>query len=287
MVPIIKKELRTYFNSMMGYIFLGFLVLLTAIYFSLVCIANNSPNYNYVLSGTSILFLILIPALTMRLFAEEARQKTDQLLYTSPLTILQIVVGKYLAAFLLFIIGMGITMLFPIVLSGFGELPVQQIVGSYVGYILMGCCFIGVGLFVSVLTENQIVAAVATFATLFLFYIMDSLANSMPSDRGSSLVFLGLILAGFAFLVFDSTKNMFAGIIVFILTAVASGVAYLMNNYIFDGLLVKVLKWFSILTRFSNFDKGIFNVADIIYYITFSIAFIYLTINVIEKRRWR
>ncbi len=287
MLSIIKKELRTYFFSMSGYIFLGFLILLTAIYFSMINVLQLSPNYYAVLNGTTIVFLILIPTLTMRLFADEARQHTDQLLYTSPLNIFQIVLGKYMAALSLFIFGMAITLIFPLVLSRFGALPVPQITSAYIGFTLLGACFISVGLFISVLTDNQIVAAVATFAVIFLFYIMSSLANSMPVDRVSSFAFIGVVIAGFSFLLYDSTKNIAAGVTACVLLVVAAVVAYLVNNLVFDGIMVKTLNWFSLLTRFENFNKGLLSISDIVYYVSFPVAFIYLTINVIEKRRWR
>lgn len=287
MLPIIKKEMRAYFNSLTGYIFLFFLILLTAIYFVVVNISSASSSYQTVLSATSIVFLILIPTLTMRLFSEEIKQKTDQLLYTSPVTVGQIVIGKYLSALFLFLIGMGITTLFPLLLSRFGELPTARIAGAFLGYILMGASFIAVGIFVSALTDNQIIAAVATFAALFLFFIMDGLANSMPTDRTSSFVFLALLVVAFAFIVYDSTKNIAAGVIVALLCIAAIVIAFLLNNLIFDGVIVKVLLWFSLLSRFNNFEKGLLNIADIVYYLTFSVAFIYLTVNVIEKRRWK
>ncbi len=291
MLPIIKKELRTYFTSMTGYAFLGFLVLLNAIYFVLVNIYNFSygPNTNYqmVLSVLVVFFLFLIPALTMRLFSEEAKQKTDQLLFTSPVSVFEIVVGKYLAALMLFLMGICITMLFPVILSVYGELPTSQVVSSYIGYILLGASFISVGIFVSVLTDNQIISAVSTFATLFIFYILDSIALSMPKDRSSSVVFVIFIIGIFAITVYDATKNAIASGLSMIICAGALFAAYLVNNNLFDGLIGKALKWLSLLTRFQNFNVGILNLGDMVYYITFCAAFIYLTINVIEKRRYR
>lgn len=287
MLPIIKKEVRTYFNSLTGYIFLLFLVLLTAVYFVIVNIAGASSSYQSVLSGTSIMFLILIPTLTMRLFAEEIRQKTDQLLYTSPITVGQIVIGKYLSALFLFLIGMAITILFPLMLSRFGTVPTPQIAGAFLGFTLLGACFIAVGIFISALTDNQIIAAVVTFAVLFIFFIMEGLTGSMPIDRVTSTIFVGLLVLILSYIVWDSTKNIAAAVITAVICAIAMSAAYLINNFVFDGAIVKVLNWFSLLSRFNNFYKGVLNVSDIVYYITFSIAFIYLTINVIEKRRWK
>ncbi len=287
MTAIIKKELRTYFSSWIGYIYLLILVGLTGVYFSLANVLALSPSYHNVLSGTSFIFLIITPLLTMRLFAEEARQKTDQLLFTAPLSVTEIVVGKFIAAFVLFMTAMVITMLFPLMLSRYGILPTNQIAGAFIGYILLVACFIALGMFMSLLTDNQIIAAVSTFAVLFLLFIMDSIANSMPVDTTSSLVFVGLLIIALSALVYDSTKNIFAGLIVAVLGLGASVITYVVNNLIFDGIIVKVLQWLSLMTRFNNFMSGILNLSDICYYLTFIIAFLFLSVNLIEKRRWR
>ena len=287
MISIYKKEIRSYFTTMTGYVFLGFLVLLMAIFFSMINVTGLNPNYAIVLSNCAILFLILIPTLTMRLFAEETRQKTDQLIFTSPISVGQIVIGKFLAAFSLFVLGLLITCIFPMIITRFGELPFAATAGAYVGYLLLGTCFIAAGLLISALTENQVIAAVGTFAMLFIFYILNSLAQAMPADPLSSLVFVAILILALAFVVYDSTKNIYAAGIVAVVGFVVIGVLFAINNLLFDNLIYKVLVWFSVLSRFSNFNAGIFDLTDIVYYITFTLAFIYLTINVIEKRRWR
>ena len=287
MLPIYRKEMRMYFTQMIGYIFLTFLILLTGLFFSFVNVFSSNPNYYQVLSNTTIFFLILVPTLTMRLFAEEARHKTDQLLFTSPLTVRQIVIGKFLAALTLFLIGMGVTVLFPLILSFYGTIPVAQIAGAYLGYILLGVSYIAVGLFISVLTDNQIIAAVATFAALFVLNIMDALAQIMPSTTTASLIFVALLVLAAAAVLYSSTKNALAAGIVGILGAGGVAGLYLFNNLIFDGIIVKSLKWLSVYTRFINLMNGILNVSDIVYYVSFITLFIYMTVNVIEKRRWR
>ena len=286
MSAIIKKEMRAYFTSVAGYGFLTVLLFLTGLFFSVINIASLNPYYSGTLNQSTILFLILIPVLTMRLFAEESRQKTDQLLYTAPLTIAQIVVGKFAAAMLLFLIGIGVTMLYPVIMSVYGLIPTAETVGAFVGFILIGACYIAVGIFISSLTENQIIAAVATFAVLFLFIVLDALAATMPVSRSSSAVFLALIAAGISFALYRSTKSKLVAIILFVLFAAGGTAAYFMNNLLFDGVITKVMNWFSLLNRLSNFMAGVLSVSDIVYYVTFAFAFVFLTVNTIEKRRW-
>jgi len=287
MTAIIMKELRAYFSQMTGYIFLALTTLLVGLFFTFINVFGLNPGFHQVLDEATLLFLIMIPALTMRLFADESRNKTDQLLYTSPLAIWQIVLGKYLAAALLFLMGIAVTMLFPLMMSFYGELPLTQIIGAYVGFVLMGFSFIGIGLLISVTTENQIIAAVATFGTVFAFFLMDIIASAMPADATSSLVFVLIVIVIFAGILYNGTKNIFAAIILLAIGIGGTVAMFFSNNLMFDGLIVRMFRWLSMFSRFNALSRGVLNVADIVFYFTFSFLLIYLTINFIEKRRWR
>lgn len=286
MGAIFRKEMRTYFTTISGYGFLGFFALITGYFFIGQNIVGSSANYNDTLTGSMIMFLILVPVLTMRLFAEESRQKTDQLLYSVPIKVTSIVTGKFLAAVCLYFIALVITMVFPVALSAFGNVDWGMTLTGYLGYFLMGMCLISVGLFISVLTDNQIVAAVSTFAVVFVLFMMDNITSSLPATIFSSLIFVGIVVIILAVMVYSSTKS-FAPTAIFALFgfAVMTGV-YVVKPTLYDGVMAKVLSWFSILGRFENFYLGIISIADVVYYITFSIALLYLTVNVIEKRRW-
>ena len=287
MIAVYKKELRSYFTHMMGYTFLAVMILAVGIWFSLGNARGMSANFHHALSQTTIFFFILIPALTMRIFSEETRQKTDQLLFTSPLSVFQIVLGKFFAAFSLFLVASAITVVMPLMLSRYGAMPVSQIVGSYVGFILLAACCIAVGVFISVLTDNQIIAAVITIVTLFFMYMMDTVALLMPTTNLSSLVFVILVVVAVIGLWFAATRNILATVVVAVLAAGVAIGLYLFNNFIYDGIIVRSLLWLSLFDRFSNFTIGRIDTADIVYYVSFCVMFIYLTINVIEKRRWR
>lgn len=286
MIAIFKKELRTYFTTLTGYAFLGFFVLITGYFFMSQNVAAASADYSETLLGTMIMFLILVPVLTMRLFAEEARQKTDQLLYTAPLRVTDIVLGKFFAASALFLIGLIITMVFPFMLSRYGEVNVQGIIGVTVGYFLMGVCLISVGIFISVLTDNQIVAAAGTFAVLFLLLMIDNIANNAPITRIPSLIFVGAIILAVLIVLYSSTKNIVGTALIGVICYALLAAAYFFIPSLFDSTIIRVLGWLSVLNRFQNFYIGVFGLSDVIYYITFASAFLYLTATVIEKRRW-
>lgn len=287
MIAIYKKEMRTFFTQMTGYVFVGFLLLLMGIWFVFMNLMAFTANFHFVLSNVTIFFFILIPTLTMRIFSEEAKQKTDQLLFTSPLNAGQIVVGKFLAAITLFFVGVVISVLLPLMIRNDADLPVTQIFGAYIGFVLLGVACIALGIFISVLTENQIIAAVATMGAIFVFFLIDMIALSLPTSTFASLMFVVFLIAAATAIWYNSTRNIIASIIFGVFASLVAGGLYLFDNHIYDGVIVRVLLWFSIFTRFNTFGHGILHISYVVYYISFSLLFVYLTVNVIEKRRWR
>ncbi len=233
MWAVFKREAESFFLSPVGYVFMGFFLLISGYFFTVSNIFTMNANFNTVLGNIIFLFMMLVPVLTMRLLSEERKTKTDQLLLTSPVPLLSIVLGKYMAAVFVFLITLLITSIYPIILFIYGSPALGEILGGYLGFFLMGCTFIAIGLFVSSLTENQLTAYIATFAVLLLLWLMDWI-----------------------------TPNL--------------------NNMI----IVQILEWLSILKRFNDFGMGILSLSPIVYYISFSAVFVFLTMRVMEKRRW-
>ena len=288
MLAVFKRELKAYFSSPIGFTFVGFFILLAGIFFAISNLIPASPNYTAVLGSITFIFLFVVPILTMRLLSEEMRQKTDQLLITSPLSITGIVVGKYLAAVAVFFLTLAITVIYPVIMSFFalGGLAWWEIVGGYIGFFLLGSSFIAVGLFFSSLTDNQLIAAVESFAALLLIWILDFIAQSVPSDAVSGLVFLALIGLGLVLLVFLSTRSTLATVVTFLIAAAAVVLLFMFSRGSFDGLIGRILSWFSLLKRYGDFGQGLLGLSPIVYYISFSGVFVFLTIRMIEKRRW-
>ncbi len=286
MAAIFKREIKMYFSSMIGYVFISFFVLITAVYFSIQNILSMSPDFQYVFNSVIMMFLILAPILTMRLLSEEKKQKTEQMLLTSPVSVLDIVLGKYLAAMTVFLIALAITIIFPIILSFFGTLAVAQIVGSYIGFLLLGGSFIAVGLWISSVTDNQIISAVATFAAVFLLLMVETIVRAASGSQSFSLMFASIIALIIAFYFYYNTKNTEISITVFIVEAAALLILYFLKRSIFTGLAGKFAMMFAVLTRFNNFAMGIFDVSSVVYFISFITVFLYFTVRVIEKRRW-
>lgn len=288
MLAVFRRELKAYFSSPIGFIFVGFFILLTGIFFATTNLILADPDYTAVLASITSIFLVVVPILTMRLLPEEVRQRTDQLLITSPLSIIGIVIGKYLAAVGVFFLTLLITVAYPVMMSFFavGGLAWWEILGSYIGFFLLGSSFIAVGLFFSSFTDNQLIAAAVTFAALLPMYLIDWFSRSVPSDMVTGLAFLAVIGAGLAALVFFTTRSPVAtaatgAVAVVILVALAR-----FRAMFFQGLIGRVLDWFSLLKRMEDFSMGVLNFSAVVYYLLFSGTFVFLTIRMIERKRW-
>ena len=286
MLAIFKRELKTYFLTPVGYIFMGFFLLISGFFFATGNLFSGNPNYNSMLGAITFVFMILVPVLTMRLLAEETRQKTDQLLLTSPLSVSQIVLGKYLAAVAVFVGTVAITWIYPVMLSFFGSIAVSEIIGGYFGFILLGASFIAVGLFVSSLTENQVVSAVVTFSALLLIWIMDGLHQFLPNTTTSGIVFISLLLCGLVLIIYRSTKNIYITVTIALVGIAGIIIGYFVNQFLFDGLILEFIDQLSLLKRFAPFLRGNLSLSPIVFFLSFIFIFIFLTVQMIEKRRW-
>lgn len=177
MCAIYKKELRAYLTSMTGYIFMAVLLAVTSLYYVANCLVGGYPVFGAVLSSVYFVLLIIVPVLTMRSMAEEKRQKTDQLLMTAPVSLWKIVLGKYLAMVTIFLIPMAILCLYPLILLQFGSVSLPMAYTAILGDTLFGAACLGIGLFLSALTESQVIAAVLTFGVLFFLNMASGIAN--------------------------------------------------------------------------------------------------------------
>lgn len=186
MWAIYKRELKTYFRSFIGFLFIGVTLFFLGLYFTVYNLMNGYPYFSYVISSVVFLFLISVPILTMRILAEEKKNKTDQLILTAPVSVGGVVMGKFLALTTIFAIPTGIICAYPLILSCFGTVPLGNSYLAILAFFLYGTACIAVGLLVSSLTESQVIAAVMGFALLFLGYMMSSIC-SLISATGNLL----------------------------------------------------------------------------------------------------
>lgn len=295
MLAVYKKELRSYFTSMIGWVFIAFFLVLIGLYFMVNNLMNGSTDFSPVFQGVQMFFvLLLVPVLTMRIVAEENRQKTDQLLYTAPVSITKIILGKYLALVTLFGVAMIVVCFYPLILSGLvksaatGTESVDFAIayGSALGFFLLGSAYIAIGLFISSLTESQVIAAVASGVIMIFTYLMTSLAELLPTSHTFVFWFLAIAIVLIAFALNVWIHNGWLSALLGILAETALVITFIWNTEAFDNLLGKTLSSISIIDRYNNFMLGIFDVSALVYYLSVSFLFVFITIQRIKKKRW-
>ncbi|MDR0396007.1 MAG: ABC transporter permease [Oscillospiraceae bacterium] len=233
MAAVWKRELASYFLTPIGYVFAGFFLLVSGILFTFNNLMSGSGDVAMMLNSFSMIPIFLAPILTMRLFSEERKNKSEQMLLTSPLSLTSIVAGKFLSALTVWLATLAGTLLYVLIIGSYGRLFWGEIISSYVGFFLMGGCFIAIGTLISASTENQVSAAVISIGINFFIWVIDSVIYVVPAE--------------------------------FISTA---------------------LKWFSLYERYDPFSRSQLGFSGILYFLSFIVVFLFLTIRVIDKRRW-
>ena len=286
MGAIFRHELRNYFHSLTAYVFGAFLLAVVGLGSVLYNLQAAVSNFEFVLSFASIIFVVIVPILTMRTLAEERRQRTDQLLYSLPITTTQVVLGKYLALLVVYLIPLAVVSLYPLLFSQFGEVYLPTSYGSLFAFFLMGAALLAVGMFLSSLTDNQGFAAGIGVAAILLNYYSVSLAEYTSSTAMGSLIALYVIalLLGVVIRGLTRNENLAYGV-TFVLIAALS-VAYFVNSSAFEGLLPDIMTKLSLFRQFNSFVNGAFDLTAIVYYVSVMGFFLFLSVQSLEKRRY-
>lgn len=286
MKAIYKREVTSHLRGLIGWVAIAVMLFVTGIYFTAYNLQQGYPYFGYVLRSISFLLLFLCPALTMRTFAEERRQRTDQLLLTAPVSITGIVVGKYLALLTIFAIPTAVCGVYPLVLSQFGTVPMLETYVTLLAFFLLGAACLAVGMFFSSITENQVIAFVATVVTLLVSYLMDGLKTFVTSGSTAGLVlFTALAIAAGALAWYFTKSWLLGGGVFVLLELVLAGVTLLRNSAIssaFDAVLSAV----TLFSRFDGFLSGTLDLTAYLYLITVAVLFNFFTVQTLEKRRW-
>ena len=286
MKAIFKHELHQYFDSMTAYVFGAFLLLFIGIGSMLYNLRSAVSNFEFVLSFASIVFVIIVPVLTMRTMAEERRQKTDQLLYALPVSTTQVILGKYLALLVVFAIPLCFVALYPLLFSRFGEVYLPTAYGSLAAFFLLGAALMALGLFLSALTDSQGLAAGLGAGAILLNYYSVSLSEYVSSTAVGSLIAFAVLIVGLVLLIRVLTRNDFlAAGVGLVLLALLVGL-YLLNGSALEGLLPGIMKTLSLFSRFSVFVNGVFDLTGVVYYLSVIAFFLFLAVQSMEKRRY-
>lgn len=286
MKAVYKHELSACFTGLIGYIFCAGLLLFAGIYCLVYNISGGMTNFEYVLGGMSFVFLLIVPILTMRVLAEERRQKTDQLLYSLPLSLTEVVLGKYFAMLTMFLVPLAVIAVYPLILSAFGSVYLPTAYGAMLGFFLLGAALIAVGTFISSLVDNPLIAAVLCAVVLLLNYFLSSLVDYIPKTTFASLLAfacLGLLLAYIFRLV---TKSDIVSLAVGAVLEILFFTVYILSPASFSGLFPTVVRSLALFERFYVFIGGVFDLTAVVYYISITFVLLFLTVQVMEKRRW-
>ena len=286
MIAIFKHELRLYFHSLTAYVFGAFLLLIVGIGAMLYNLQAAVSNFEYVLSFSSMIFAVIVPILTMRVIAEERKQKTDQLLYSLPISTTKIIVGKYLALLVLYLIPLAIISTYPLIFSQYGEVYLLTSYGSLIAYFVMGAALIAIGVFISSLRENQGFAAGIGIAAILFNYFSVSLAEYVSATAIGSAIVLFVLAAGLGWLIYHLTKNSNLGYGVGLTLMAAVVALFWIDESKLEGLVPEIMKTLSLFDRFETFVNGVFDMTAIVYFVSIIIFFLFLSVQSLEKRRY-
>ena len=272
---------------MTGPVFVAFLIAFTGIYFMAYNMMSGYPYFSYTLSGSLIVFIVGIPLITMRSFSEEHRNKTDQLLLTAPVSLPKVVLGKYLAMATVIAIPNVIFCIFPLIIrsQGTAYLTVDYI--SIGVFFLLGCVYAAIGMFLSALTESQIIAFISTFGIFLVMYLWDGILSMLPGSAVSGLVGVLILITAAAFYVWHMTENAVLSGGVEIVGAAVSIAVYVLRSEIYENLLSNLLGRLALANVFTGItSNNIVDVTGIALYLSVIAVFVFLTVQSIQKRRW-
>ena len=287
MLAIYKRELRSYFQSMVGCVFVVFLVAFTGIYFMAYNMTMGYPYFSYTLSGSLIVFLVGIPLITMRSFSEERKNKTDQMLLTAPVSLGKIVAGKYLAMATVIAIPNVIFCIFPLIIKAQGTAYLAVDYISIGIFFLLGCVYAAIGMFLSSLTESQIIAFISTFGILLVLYLWDGILSLLPASSVSGLVGILILLAAIVVYVWQMTGNSVLTGEIGIIGATAAIIVYIVRSEVYENLLTRLLGRLALANVFTDVTaNSILDVSGIVLYLSVIAVFLFLTVQAIQKRRW-
>ena len=278
MTAILKREVRSSFHGMIGYVLTAFMLAATAIYFVALNLGYGLTDFGYyTLYRTTFVLLLYIPVLTMRSFAEERRTRTDQLLLTSPVSVWEIVLGKFFALCVIFALPCLADAVMILVLAALGATGTATLanLAALLCYYLMGCAAIAIGVFLSSLTENQIIAAVAGVAALLLAYMMPSLRSMFTAIAAVLSVVAGL-----------RTRSFTLGCLTFAGCCVVLTALFLLQSSWLTEAFSAVLSGLCLFTPFEEFVNNSFSIPTLVYYLTVTMLFLFFTAQGLEKRRW-
>ena len=286
MTAIFKREFKSCFTGMIGWVIAAVSLFFLGLYFTNRNLLYASSDFASVLYTMTMILLFLLPAISMRSFAEERKNKTDQLLLTSPVSIPAIVAGKFLAELAVFALPLAAAVVMPLLLQAFGTVSLVAAYSALLGYLLLGGACLAVGTWISALTENQILAYLATFGALLVAYLMNGIQTMFTPGNLLAFVVFMIVLLVASVLVGVICKRLAAGAAVFCTGAVVLFVLFQLRPAWLLAAFNAVLSALALFEPFKDIVGGMFSIPAIVYYLSVMGLFLFLTGQALARRRW-
>ncbi len=286
MIAFFKREFKSYFTSLAAIIYFVVFLVIIGIYTLAVNFFSGYSDFEYTLSSTTVMLMLLIPILTMRIFTEDKQKKITPLLASLPVPAAKQVLAKFLACSAVYSIPLAFVCLYPLFFSFYGTVNFPSAYLGIFGYWLLGLAMIAIGMFLSSLTESPVIAAVVSFGFFLFSYLAAGLANMIPVDPIASFVAISVCILLLAVLFFYLTKSWIGAVIFGSLCETVLLALYLWNAQMFSGAFAFGISWLSIFNRYYTFYNGILDLADIFYYLSLCGIGLFLSVLSAEKKRW-
>ena len=286
MLAIFKREFKSYFTGMTGFLFSAILLAFMGIFVAYIHLLNGFASFEYSLQSALTVYLLVIPILTMRSLPEDKKSKTDRLLYSLPLPMNKIILGKYFAMLAVLALPLLVVSVYPIILSAFGTVNFAAAYGSLFTFFLLGAALIALCLFLSSLADGQVMAAILGFGSLLFLYLAKTIATMLPAAPAISLACFIVLEIIMAVIGYHLTQNIAVACAIGGALIVPTVIIFAIKSSLFDGLFPQILTKLALFDRFSNFSNGLFDLSAIALYLSFVILFVVLTILTAEKKRW-
>ena len=286
MTAIFKREFKSCFTGMIGWVIAAVSLFFLGLYFTNRNLLYASSDFASVLYTMTMILLFLLPAISMRSFAEERKNKTDQLLLTSPVSIPAIVAGKFLAELAVFALPLAAAVVMPLLLQAFGTVSLVAAYSALLGYLLLGGACLAVGTWISALTENQILAYLATFGALLVAYLMNGIQTMFTTGNLLAFIVFMIVLLVASVLVGVICKRLAPGAAVFCAGAVVLFVLFQLRPAWLLTAFNAVLSALALFEPFKDIVGGMFSIPAIVYYLSVMGLFLFLTGQALARRRW-
>lgn len=286
MTAIFKREFKSCFTGMIGWVIAAVSLFFLGLYFTNRNLLYASSDFASVLYTMTMILLFLLPAISMRSFAEERKNKTDQLLLTSPVSIPAIVAGKFLAELAVFALPLAAAVVMPLLLQAFGTVSLVAAYSALLGYLLLGGACLAVGTWISALTENQILAYLATFGALLVAYLMNGIQTMFTTGNLLAFIVFMIVLLVASVLVGVICKRLAAGAVVFCAGAVVLFVLFQLRPAWLLTAFNAALSALALFEPFKDIVGGMFSIPAIVYYLSVMGLFLFLTGQALARRRW-